>query len=377
MEQDRSLYLDTCRTLCTGASQWMPAESNEETEAEGFYLWVAADPRAAFSRFEERIHEARQAKRLNLFDTLVHVLEEQAPVLDLAVQQQIEYYRGLLLYDQRAYGEALAVLGKLHFEAFDAAFAAKARFRYGLALERCGSWKEAGRYYRGLLQQAGKGPAELLFQAKVLHRLAQVAFSLRDLGAAEKYARASFRLDHQGGARFGEAVNLRLLGVIHEKLRDRRRARFHLTKALEIFRELGIPGEVARSLNDLGNMLISFGDFAEAGQTLEEAAASLATQGDTYGLAFVYANLGKVAVGKHSGIEEALRHYEAALTLFQQFRDKLNAAKVLRNLAVALEHQQRIEAATESMTKALAELPEDSPLQGPWERELRGLKRRK
>jgi hypothetical protein len=89
---------------------------------------------------------AKPAKRLNLFDTLIHLLQEQAPILDSSFQAKVEYYRGLLLYDQRAYGEALEVLRKLRFDSFDAAFAATARFRVGLALERCGSWKQAERY---------------------------------------------------------------------------------------------------------------------------------------------------------------------------------------------------------------------------------------
>jgi tetratricopeptide (TPR) repeat protein len=320
-----SLYLDTCRKLHAAAQRWMPEESNEETEAERLYLWIAVDAATAFPQVEERIHQARQAKRINLFDTLVHVLEEQAPVLDSVFREKIEYYRGLLLYDQRAYSEAIKILRKLRFEIFDAAFAATARFRVGIALEGCGSWKEAEVYYRGLLKHIGKSSAELQFRAKVLHRLAQVAFSLRQLAAAEKYARASLQLDREGGARYGEAINLRLLGVIYEKLRDQRRAKSYLESALEVFSELEIPGEIARSLNDVGNLLISFGEFDDAGHFLAEAAANLGIQGDTYGLAFVYANLGKVAVGKHNQIEEALRHYKTALALFQQTERRQSA----------------------------------------------------
>jgi hypothetical protein len=196
------------------------------------------------------------------------------------------------------------------------------------------------------------------------------------LAPPKKYAHASLKLDRESGSPYGEAVDLRLLGVIHEKLRDGRRAKFLLKKALDIFRQLEIPGEVARSLNDLANLLISLGEFEEARHILEEAAASLAGQEDIYGLAFVYANLGKVAVGKPNEIEDALYNYNAALAIFQQFRDKLNAAKVLRNLAVALKHQYRFEDAVESMNRALAELPADNPLKSSWERDLRRLSKR-
>ncbi len=233
----------------------------------------------------------------------------------------------------------------------------------------------AERHYRDLPKRAGKPGIDLLFEAKILHRRAQVALAQRDLGAAERYARASLVVDLKAGARYGEAINLRLLGVIHEKLRDGHRAEYHFKQALAIFRELEILGEVARSLNDLGNLLMSFGQFDEARQTLEEAASGLAAQGDTYGLAFVYANLGKLALGTKRDPEEALRRYRAALSLFQQFRDKLNAAKVLRNIAVAAEHQGQRESAIESTARAVAGLPADSPLKVPWELELLRLRK--
>lgn len=64
-----------------------------------------------------------------------------------------------------------------------------------------------------------------------------------------------------------------------------------------------------------------------------------------------------------------------AVTVFQQFKDGLNVAKVFRHLAIAYERLRDIPAALDHLRKAEQHLPRDSALVTVYQEEIRRLER--
>ena len=72
-------------------------------------------------------------------------------------------------------------------------------------------------------------------------------------------------------------------------------------------------------------------------------------------------------------VVEALRYLAASIELFQQFRDPLNCARVLRNRSLIFESDRRYSDALGNMKQAFNLLSESSYLKHTYEKEIRRL----
>jgi tetratricopeptide (TPR) repeat protein len=126
----------------------------------------------------------------------------------------------------------------------------------------------------------------------------------------------------------------------------------------------------------LGSVALNAARWADARNSYGEEQQIRVESGDNYGLAFVYANLGKLALAESGDHQQALRYVEASEALFRQFRDPVNLARALRNKAMILESAgQLVEAAT-AITEAYGLVPDSSPLKYSHAKEMAWIKRK-
>src|SRR5262249_18761597 len=129
----------------------------------------------------------------------------------------------------------------------------------------------------------------------------------------------------------------------------------------------------SRLWNDLGTMSLAEANPKEARAAFEQAQALKVELGDNYGLAFVYGNMAKLLVAESRDIDGAVRYCDSSLTLFRQFHDQMNVARVLHNKALLYELAGKPSDAAAHMTSASAVLPANSPLTELYAKELKRL----
>ena len=349
--------------------------NQDEVTPEGIYLALAFDEEHALPNLDKAIESARSGGQLNVTDTLVHLAEEQMPLLTEYGQEMIRYYRGLLAMDMRAWEMGAAVFASIKLTRLSAHFATRSQLNWGYCIEKSGHWRESRDHYEALLKGIRGVEITESTRATLHERLAEVYLVLRNLKRAERHGKQGLAVNQKLQNRLGEAVSLHILGVIREKLHDLSTASSLLHASLELFRSLGRQQEESRVWNDLGAISLTAANPARAREGFEQAQKLKVVLGDNYGLAFVYANLGKLAIAESGDFERAESYYTSSLALFRQFRDRLNSARILRNVALVHELQGHSSEAAEQMSEALSTLPDDSPLAGLYQRGLERLQR--
>jgi len=109
--------------------------------------------------------------------------------------------------------------------------------------------------------------------------LADAAAQQRDRAALHAYAPPALALAEQLGHRFYQALALRAWGVLHRFEGDYDAAFTRLNAALDIFRALGAPWQIGRTLAELGELARVRGSESTARQHLTEALAAFASLG--------------------------------------------------------------------------------------------------
>jgi predicted ATPase/DNA-binding SARP family transcriptional activator len=121
------------------------------------------------------------------------------------------------------------------------------------------------------------------------------------------------------------------LGQIIYRLGALDEAKVALAESLDLYRELGDPTGIARSVGELGSVAVFQDDYPTAVALYEESAALFRSAGDKMRLAAVLANLG--AVANYQGDYERGRPLtEEALALHREFGAKDDIAMTLHNL---------------------------------------------
>jgi len=386
LEFDRGLFRETCKQLCNAlpevpdghATDIAKSPRDDEVRNERIYLMLAFDEKNGFERLHAQISGARATRLINVTDGLVHIAEEQWPLLSAGGRSQVELYRGLLLLDLKAWDQAIDVFSKLDLDRLEVGFRVQALLSHGMALEGCGRWADAKEFYLGLAKRASLPSSEqdLASWAKIHQRLAEVFFALRDLKHAERHCKRSLQLNRKADDQRGEAINLRLLGAIFEKLHDTANADESLMRSLTLFRTWGNEEDKARVYSALGSVSLNAAQWQQARDAYEEEQQIRVASMDNYGLAFVYANLGKLVMAESANVDEALRYFAASIELLRQFRDPLNLARVLRNRSLVLESDRRYPEALDALSEAYTLLPEGSSLKVAYGKEVRRLDRR-
>jgi len=155
------------------------------------------------------------------------------------------------------------------------------------------------------------------------------------------------------GDRAGQAQALKLLGIIHFNLGDRKRAREMFEESLRISREIGSLGGVATSLGNLAILLRSEGDAAGALKKYQESLAILREIDDKPGIATGLNNMANIAnaQGDSAG---ARRMYEQALALYRETGSRSGEALTLSNLATVYFDQGDLDSAARMFEESLA-----------------------
>ncbi|MFQ5857057.1 MAG: tetratricopeptide repeat protein [Anaerolineae bacterium] len=114
---------------------------------------------------------------------------------------------------------------------------------------------------------------------------------------------------------------------LHEKAKEL------LQESLSILHDLGARGEMAFSLNHLGDVARTRGQYTEAKQFLQESIAICKQTGDRRRKARALNNLGIVA-GSLGDLSEAEQLFQHALEIFKELRDQWGITKALNNLGI-------------------------------------------
>jgi hypothetical protein len=339
----------------------VPPPPLEEIKWERVYLGLAFDEPRSLKELFGLIKESRQNRRFNVFDTLVHMAEEQQPFLSHLGTCWIRFYEGILAFDSHRLEQADTTFTELERNDLPLDLYGRVSYFMGLTKEALGLWKCAERIYSEAIERLSQGGASPAVISVFFHRLSETFLFQGDLDRAEKLAKKCLNLRCQSGDQEGEAVCLETLGRVYEKLQDFDRAKEAFQNSLDILRNLGREFDQAKVHSALANLYFSFSRWEEAEKHYQIAQQIKVDAGDNYGLAGIYSNMGKLRLikGDQAG---ALRYFQSGLEIFQDFGDRQNAAKLLRNIAVTYEHFQDLQSALGYMQKAHQEALENSPL---------------
>jgi tetratricopeptide (TPR) repeat protein len=168
-------------------------------------------------------------------------------------------------------------------------------------------------------------------QAANLANLGDAQYLANDYPAATASLTRAIDLYRELGDRSGLAAALLALGLV-EIHTDRYSASAEaLTEALSLYRTLGdIPGQ-ARTLGYLGNLHSALCDYPASEASFEAALAIFRTLGDRQGQAAVLRGLGRLQ--RYTGdYDSAMTSLSASLTLHRELGDRLGAGSALEHL---------------------------------------------
>jgi len=342
---------------------------------ESIYHKLACEEAEGLEELGSAIKEARASRHQTLFGTLVGMAEEQMLALSDAGGARVDFYRGLLALDSHQFDAAESTFNRIDPSLLPAGLAARLELNRGLILEIKQRWRRAEQLYRRLLKALGGSEADLEIRARLQTRLAEVYIGLGNLQRAERYARRSLKTNQDLGNTAGAATSYETLGRIATLLRDSKGAEIAFKDALAILAQMDAPLRRTQILSDLAESELSLGNVQEALACYTQAIRIKTEAGDTYGLGFIYSNIGRLCM-KNNQVEQAIEHFRASLAIFRQFRDLESAAKVLWNTALAYEALGQPRLAAEQISEGLRGLPADSPWLQPLWREAWLLEQR-
>jgi hypothetical protein len=360
--------------LLDGYLAHIPPPPLEEITWERVYLALAFDERRSLKELYRLIKDSRQNRRFNIFNTLVHMAEEQQPFLSPLGTSWIRFYEGVLAFDFHSLEQADTIFMELDSNDLPLELYGRVSYFWGMTKEALGLWKSAELIYSKAIERLSQGgtPSEVI--AVFNHRLAETFLSQGDLYWAEKLGKKCLDIRCQNSDLEGEAVCLETLGRIYEKLQDLDQAKAAFHKSLNILEKLKRSLEQAKVHSALANLYFTFSRWEDAEKHYQIAQQIKVEAGDSYGLATIYSQIGKLRLvkGDQAG---ALRYFQSGLDIFRESGDRQNAAKLLRNIAVTYEHFNDLQSALTYMHKAHQEALDNSPLKETYIAEILRLKK--
>lgn len=199
-------------------------------------------------------------------------------------------------------------------------------------------WQMRGHLHEGRsrLAQALALPGDEFPQARlrVLEAAGGLAYWQADMVEAQCFYDECLRLTRQVGDKRAIANAIYNDAFPSVAMRTNiARARVQMREALELFRELGDGGGVARSLWGLGNAAYFEGAYATAVPLLQEAEELFRKADDRFGLAWCLHTLGLTA-NKLNDWERAARAWSEALRIFDRAQDVAGLVVEIDNLSV-------------------------------------------
>lgn len=193
-----------------------------------------------------------------------------------------------------------------------------------------GEKERASAYYEEVLTRA-RASAERILEGAALNNLGWVYSAWGKKNLERKYYEEALAIFREVGDRKGEASTLNNLGRVAEDTGDYEQAQRYYQEALRIFQALGDRHGCGWALNNLGRAsYFLVGDHAFARQCLEEA-LRIRREVDRKGECRTLNNLGAVAAS--DGDYRQARAYEMeALAISSEIADREGRGKIFRNL---------------------------------------------
>ena len=257
------------------------------------------------------------------------------------------------------YGELGLELSRTHGASRDEAYILN---RLGLAYLDLEDPSAATPYFEQSLDIFRAGD-DLRGVARVLANLGLVAGHRGDFTSTIDYCEQALELAREIGSRKGEALLLGNLGWSSGLLGDFRKALMYAERNLRIAREIGDKFSETYSLINLSSHAGALGDFATSVRYAEEGIelAREANNRNAEAWALTYLGHGFFESGK---MDEALTAYQAALTLRIELDQPVLATEPNAGLArIALIQDRNVEA-TAHIETVMAQLLQDSALEG-------------
>lgn len=160
-------------------------------------------------------------------------------------------------------------------------------------------------------------------------------------------------LEQTKGSENSIANGYKMLGLVFYELNDPQTAEDYFLEAIALWRQLGHPVHLARTLNDLSILLLALKRFDEAQDRLNEAASLLAPTINELDKCMIFINLGSVysAQQKWAGAESAF--HQANSPFLRQSVELPRKGRVNNNLGYVLYKQNKYEEAEEFLRLAL------------------------
>jgi predicted ATPase len=154
--------------------------------------------------------------------------------------------------------------------------------------------------------------------AGVTSHMAFLAYCEGDYGRMQPLANEALALARAAADPAQEALALIRLGIAaHLHQHDPELALRYEEEALTLFRKVGDQSQVARCLNNLGEIPRSQGDYAAAARYYQESLEVRRQAGDRWGSAITLGNLGEVAAAQKD-YAAAARYHQQALTIAEE-----------------------------------------------------------
>jgi tetratricopeptide (TPR) repeat protein/transcriptional regulator with XRE-family HTH domain len=155
------------------------------------------------------------------------------------------------------------------------------------------------------------------------------------------------------GDRLGQANTLNQLGVVWRTMGDYPRAAQALTRALDIYRDLGGRLGEANALNDLGTVRRLTGEYPGSAQVLKEALVLYRDLGNQTGQANALTDLGALRrmTGEYPGSAQALTE---ALGIYRELGSRPGEASALANLGPVWRMTGEYQRSAEALEEALS-----------------------
>jgi predicted ATPase/serine/threonine protein kinase len=188
---------------------------------------------------------------------------------------------------------------------------------------------EGRRALAALLDIPGANPVSA-HRARALYAAGVLADAQLDFEAGTELMNRCLEIQLQLGDKQGIATVESALAVGWNKAGQYDRARSHIERALELWKELG-SGRFVLGLSNLANIAKKQGDYAVARTSYDATLEAFRSARDFRGMAVALTGLGDVAAAQGE-LTEARRLYEESLKEFQRIGDLWGVAGVLRDL---------------------------------------------
>ncbi|MCW5966885.1 MAG: CHAT domain-containing protein [Blastocatellales bacterium] len=168
-------------------------------------------------------------------------------------------------------------------------------------------------------------------EAITLNALGVISNDLGEKRKALDYYRQSLELRRTGDDRAGVARMLNNIAVVYRDLGEKRRALDQYEQALRLWRAVGDRDGEAATLNNIGVVYL---DLGEPQRALDSLARSLPLRRQPAARAITLNNLGRAydLLGLSS---EAVNHYNQALIIFREAKEKRGEAQTLNYIGLA------------------------------------------